>query len=450
MRLSAVFAVVILTAPSGAESATVLEGGLRRSASLPFRIGAAEPGPHIRVDRLDRDSAAAHAGLAEGDVILAVDGHEYRRRLEGVRLMSHGRGGMPVELRVERDGQVKTIRYVATPARLEDYPGRTTVYGVLETPEGRHLRTIGVYPDDIPAPLPAVYFVQWLSCDSVDGPVATDDDGWEAMLSAIASRLNAVFVRTEKAGVGDSDGECWTLDYETELAHHRQAIRKLLNDSRVDPAQIVLYGGSSGGSMAALLAAEFQPAGLIIWGTAIKSWFEHLLEFNRRHLEYSGVPASAIKPRMDRLILYLTEYLVRQRSPAQILREDPDLAPTWFEIRGTASDTHYGRPPAYHIQAHQADWAGALGKLRSPTLVLYGEYDWFEELDDHELIARMVNRNRPGAAEFHVLPRIDHHFSAYPDRQAAYDAEGGKIAVGPAVERILAWFERTIIDGGTR
>jgi hypothetical protein len=33
-------------------------------------------------------------------------------------------------------------------------------------------------------------------------------------------------------------------------------------------------------------------------------------------------------------------------------------------------------------------------------LVLHGQYDWIMSHEDHELIARYVNANQPGAARF--------------------------------------------------
>jgi pimeloyl-ACP methyl ester carboxylesterase len=120
------------------------------------------------------------------------------------------------------------------------------------------------------------------------------------------------------------------------------------------------------------------------------------------------------------------------------------LGAVWDEIRGSAGTTLYGRPYRFHQQAQAKNWLGALERVRAPTLVLYGEYDWFEELDDHMLIARIVERSRPSGARLVVIPGMDHHFSIYPSLQAAYRAEGGFVAPERPVMEIVAWL-RTVV-----
>lgn len=444
----AALALLLVQLASAAVAEGQSDGSLARSASQPFRsVRSATGEPLLQVERLDPDSAAARAGLREGDIVLTIDGRQYPSAAAGRRLLEHGRGDLPLELGVRRENVQRTVRYVAPAAPFEDIAGVASHYESLVTADGLRLRTITTRPKDATGRLPTIYFVQWLSCDSIEYPLNPDDHGWQTMIQTLAARSGVMMMRTEKAGIGDSEGDCADLDYDTDLDHHRRALRKLKAHPLVDPARIVIFGASMGGNMAALLAAEFQPAGLVIWGTAIKTWFEHLVEFNRRHLELSGRAPAEIRAVVNRQISFLEEFLVEGRSPAEIAATNPALGSVWGEIRGSAGATLYGRPYRFHQQAHAKDWLGAVATVRAPVLVLYGEYDWFEELDDHVLIARVVERSRPGSARLVVVPGMDHHFSIYPSLAAAYRAEGGFVAPERPVMEIVTWL-RTVVGAG--
>src|SRR5262245_60362093 len=152
---------------------------------------------------------------------------------------------------------------------LEEIPGLDSRYGALRTPQGERLRTILTRPAGTTGRLPAILFVQWLSCDSIELP-AGQQDGWSRMLRRLAQESGMVLMRTEKAGVGDSEGDCATLDYETELAGHRAALAALRQSPGVDPDRIVVFGASMGGNYAPLVAAGEPLAGIMIWGGGAK------------------------------------------------------------------------------------------------------------------------------------------------------------------------------------
>ncbi len=106
---------------------------------------------------------------------------------------------------------------------LEAISGLDSRYGVLRLPDGKRLRTILTRPEGTTDRLPAILFVQWLSCDSIELP-AKQQDGWSRMLRRLAQESGFVMMRTEKPGVGDSEGDCARLDYDTELSIHRGSV----------------------------------------------------------------------------------------------------------------------------------------------------------------------------------------------------------------------------------
>src|SRR6185436_14557731 len=114
-------------------------------------------------------------------------------------------------------------------------------------------------------PLPAILFVQWLSDSTIELPESADD-GWSRMMKRVAGESGLVMMRTEKRGVGDSEGgPCSRLDYLTELSDHRDALAHLLRMHIVDRRRIVVFGASMGANYAPLVAADQAVAGVITW-----------------------------------------------------------------------------------------------------------------------------------------------------------------------------------------
>ena len=110
---------------------------------------------------------------------------------------------------------------------LLELPGIDTQYGEVRTAAGARLRTIVTKPAGRSGRLPAVLFVPWLSCDSVDFSAASAD-GWSLMLKQLITQSNMLWLRVDKSGVGDSTGTpCAELDYETELSQYQAAYTSL-------------------------------------------------------------------------------------------------------------------------------------------------------------------------------------------------------------------------------
>jgi dienelactone hydrolase len=327
---------------------------------------------------------------------------------------------------------------------LEALAGLDTEYGVLSTPDGARLRTIVTKPTGSIGRLPAVLFVQWLSCDTIElDPSARD--GWQVMMRRLVMESNMLWFRTEKAGVGDSKGPaCAKLDYQTELSHHRAALDALRKRPDVDPKRIVVYGASMGSNYAPLVAADQDVAGVVVWGGGAHTWFERMMRFERNALALrAGNDPQALVPEVNARARYFMRYLIEGEAPAAIAKSDPELGKVWSRIVGTNADgTHYGRPAAFHQQAQRQNWSGAWARVRSPVLVLFGEYDWFESRDAAATIVDVVNGQRPGTASLQVFPGLDHHFTRFPTAAAAFAGQGGTESAAPVVESVLAWLGR--------
>jgi pimeloyl-ACP methyl ester carboxylesterase len=223
-------------------------------------------------------------------------------------------------------------------------------------------------------------------------------------------------VRLEKAGVGDSEGDCAATDFLAELAAYQAAFRSLNDYPFVDPSRIFILGISNGGGFAPLVAQGAPVKGYVVDGGWIKTWYEHMLEIERRRLTLAGRVPSEINPLMNSVATLYSAYLLDRQAPAQIFQKHPDLKGLW-----EGDPNHqYGRPIAYYQQLQDLNLMAAWAAVAVPVLALHGEYDWIMSRSDIEMIAALVNHNAPGAAEFAELPGTGHTFEHYGSLQAAF------------------------------
>lgn len=323
------------------------------------------------------------------------------------------------------------------PTAAERHPGLTVEPLAVRAADGTRLRAIVTKPAGARGRLPAVLYLQPLSCDTVAIP-AEPGDGWEAMLQILVRESGALVWRTEKRGVGGSEGGCDQLDYLTELADHRAALQALRARPDVDPRRIVVFGASMGSNLAPLLARDEDLAGVAVWGGGARTWAERTLAFERNRVEL-GPALAARNAEMTARFRFIDAWLIGGRSPKEIASADPALGAVWSRITGTSETGMYGRPLAFHHQAQAQDWPAAWRGVRAPVLAMFGAYDWFEDASGVELIGDIVNEDQPGQARVVILPGLDHHFSRYPDRKAAFLRRGGVVDARAAMAELLPW-----------
>jgi len=419
---------------------------LRRRAEWHARIAPIGSDSGARVYRVDVGSLAERAGLRKGDRLVGLNG----RRVETADAFWPSfwalRGGDTVRARIVRDRRAAAgadtleVRLVLDSVPHERIPGTVATYGAVRSDRGYLLRTVVNRPDRTgSARLPAVLFIPWLSCDPVEKP-DPGNDGFAHMLRAVASASGMVLMRVEKPGVGDSQGpDCRTGGLEDELAAPHAGLRALRGMAGVDPERIFLLGGSIGGALAPILAAE-EPqgiAGVIAVGGFARTWYEHMLDIERRRLTLMGRPPAEVNAAMRGFAQFYTDYLLEHRTPAEVLARRTALRPLWYDEPGH----QYGRPAAYYhaVQALdvEAAWA-AVAERGIPALVVRGEYDWIMGPAEAERAVEIVNARRPGLARLIVLPKTDHGLMAYASLAAAF-AESAPRNDGGAGRAVTAW-----------
>lgn len=318
-------------------------------------------------------------------------------------------------------------------ARDEAYPGVTVRYEAIRTADGRRLRIIVTQPQQSSGRLATIFVVGWLSCDTIEAPPGSAD-GSKRMLQALTQIPGFATVRLEKAGVGDSEGDCGKTDFIAELTAYRQAFQRLKDYRFVDPDRIFLFGMSNGAGFAPLVAEGAPIRGYVVDGGWVKTWFEHMLEIERRRLALAGHPPADLNALMKREEQLYSAYLLDRRPPREIFASHPELKTLWEG----PEDQQYGRPVTYYQQLQDLDLMAAWSAVRVPVLALHGEYDWIMSRADIELVAELVNRNSPGSAEFAELGHTGHTFENYASLQSAFG--GPQLPFDDALAaRVTAW-----------
>ena len=410
----------------GGERPSIVSGTqaapLRRQAAWGLTIGGQEDGVVVRT--VDPGSPAARAGVREGDKILSANG----RRVTDISAV-RARAGDRVTLSVVRGAEgPRDVAFTLGPLPLERFSGLDVVYGEVSTARGHRLRTITTRPSGARGALAGILFVSWLSCDSVEAPLPTRD-GMLLANRILAERSGMVFLRVERPGLGDSEGPaCEDSTLDDDMAGFREGLRQLRAMPGVDPKRVFIVGASIGGGFAPVLAREGPVRGVVSIGGFTKTWYEHMLEIERRRLVLEGKSPTEVNDALRALALFYTEYLALRRTPAEVVAAHPDLAPLWND----EPTRQYGRPAAYYQEVQRLNVEGAWAALDAPALIVWGEYDWIMSREDQERAAAIVNARHPGMATLMVLARTSHGLNTFPSLDAAFRGRGGTFDDAPA------------------
>ena len=209
----------------------------------------------------------------------------------------------------------------------------------------------------------------------------------------------------------------------------------------IDSNQVYILGISNGGGFAPLVpeseAEQARVRGYVSIGGWVKTWFEHMLEIERRRFTLMGKSPGEVNDRMKGAAVLYPEWLIKGRTVEEIVQVQPKLAELWPE--GTDLAHLYGRPLAFYEQLQKLNLAAAWSRVKVPALILHGEYDWIMSRDDPEMIAQYVNANRPGAARFVEVPATGHTFQHYLSMADAF--RGKEAPFDPKFLRLLTdWF----------
>src|SRR6266850_6463889 len=129
----------------------------------------------------------------------------------------------------------------APPPQRERFQNAEAIYGWAQDNAGHKLRTFVSRPKGATGKVPAIFFVGWLSCDSVEYPEG-ETDGFGAIFHRLIEQSGYATVRMDKPGVGESQGNCAQTDFQTELSGYQAAFDSIKNYDFIDPDKSFVIG----------------------------------------------------------------------------------------------------------------------------------------------------------------------------------------------------------------
>jgi pimeloyl-ACP methyl ester carboxylesterase len=254
--------------------------------------------------------------------------------------------------------------------------------------------------------VPVLFFVGWLSCDSVEYAQG-ETDGFGALLLRLIDQSGFGTVRTDKPGVGESQGTpCNKADFQSELEGYQAAFVAMGKYQFLDPDRVFVIGLSNGGGFAPLVPRRHPVRGYIAAGSWGRTWYEHMLENERVRLTTRGKSAGEVNDALKAFTQFYDLYLIQGKTPGEILRQHAQWKDLWYD----ESDGQYGRPAAFYQQLQALNLGQLWQNVDAPVLVIRGAKDTIMSRSDSSAIVEIVNRVHPREARYVEIDGMTHSF----------------------------------------
>ncbi len=257
-----------------------------------------------------------------------------------------------------------------------------------------------------------VYFVQGISCYSLDNLQANDPTKL-AIDAMVEKGFNVYYV--EKKGMGDSYSTipCEEIGFNQELDVFKEGYKKLLSSRSLDTSRIFIFGHSLGGVTAPLLAEQFHPKGVVVYGTVFKQWGEYLKDAIIYQAAYYGENLDSLKRAVALMEPTFNDLFFNGKSAKELARDTNHLKvlKQAFEYDVNTNLGLAGRTIEFHQEINGHNMAEAWKNANTNVLAIYGESDIAANNSlDHEALVKHVNKYHPGKGRFLLMPKTNHMF----------------------------------------
>ena len=390
---------------------------LTRKAALGAQLEQVENG--ILVTEVV-NGTAVNVKLRSKDVIVEINNVKTSDYYSLSDALNNYRDGDKAEIKVLRKGKTTLLKgnFIGRTKETSDFS--EVIYDKAPYRDGS-LRVILNKPLNTSEKLPAMLFIPGYTCSSIDN--LSDNHPYKRIIDAYA-KAGFVTLRIEKSGLGDSYNTppCESCDLKDEIENFQVGLNKLKSLPYVDTNKIIIVGHSMGGIVAPALSAKNEVAGVVVYGTTAKSWFEYQIEMYRTQNLLAGLDPIAHEQSVVEQYELNYRYFVKKESLAD-MAQDPHFDSILRTYWGYDGDGKiFSRNAEYWRQIqdmpHLEHWKNTTAKV----LVQFGESDFQAfSLPDHQQIVRTVNYYHPENASLITYPLTDHFFAKSGTMQEAYD-----------------------------
>jgi photosystem II stability/assembly factor-like uncharacterized protein/dienelactone hydrolase len=357
--------------------------------------------------------------LQEKDLIVKIGNSTFASTAEFNQQFLTYSPNQEVQLTVLRGKNKLVLKAKAVARPYETDDNATVIYD--EAPyKGGQLRVI-INKSIKENKMPAMLFIPGYTCSSIDD--LSNNHPYKRIVDAYVD-AGYVTLRIEKSGLGDSKNTppCESCDLLDEIENFEVGLKKLKSLPYVDSNQIIIVGHSMGGIVAPAISAKNKVAGVVVYGTTAKSWFEYQIEMYRVQNALAGMNPIEVEQSVIAQYDLNYRYFVKKEKLEDIAKDtkaDSILRTSWeYDGKGKI----YSRNAEYWRQIqdypHLENWKNTKAKV----LVQFGESD-FQAFSraDHQQIVNTVNYFNPGNATLMTYPSTDHFFAKSGTSQEAYN-----------------------------
>lgn len=355
-------------------------------------------------------TTADKLGVKPNDFIVNCNNVVIQSTPSLIQMAKHFKEGDSISLIVVRNHTpLKLLGLVkAKPYEVSDKFKIT--YGEFRHGEG-FIRTIFKEPV-LKKSIGTLYFIQGISCYSLDNLQANDPT--KLAIDAMVEKGFNVYC-VEKLGMGDSYSRipCEEIGFNQELDVFREGYKNLLSYSGIDTSRIFIFGHSLGGVTAPLLAEQFHPKGVVVYGTVFKQWGEYLKDAIIYQASYFGESIDSLKKEVALMEPTFNELFVNGKSAKELALDTNHLSVLRraFEYNVNTNLGLAGRTIEFHQEINSHNMAEAWKKSNTNVLAIYGESDIAANNSlDHEALINYVNKCHSGKGHFLLMPKTNHTF----------------------------------------
>lgn len=395
----------------------------------------------VVVTKILPDSPAKRAGIREGDVIKKYNEHPIP---DSVRFADVNRlfyAGDDIKVTALRNGQPLILNLT-----LGTFPQEKSTDVKIEYTSFQHKgilfrAVITSPPDSGGGKLPALLMVSALG-----GPRLIDVPSYNMSreIAHLLSKNGFRVMRFELRGSGDSQGEDYrTTDFWTEVGDNEAALDYLMNRDDVDKDKVFVFGHSTGGEIAAILAGRRKTAGLIASCTVGRTFYERLAETVRLQSALGG-DSYAVTDGKIRDYLFLTVSIARGEPLGGIIAKNPELS-RFVNSSNRIMDDRTGE---YWRQELNLNMAEIYGKIAQPALIIYAGSDFLTQAECHKHIAEILSASGNKDATLKIIPDMDHKYAFAGDKKESFENyKTGNFKENPAGKgAMLDWLQKHVLE----
>jgi len=310
----------------------------------------------------------------------------------------------------------------------EHFDHASVLYDWVTNSRDEKLRTFTTRPGNPSGKVPVIFFVGWLSCDSMEYSDANTQDGFGIFLRRLIDQSGYATVRMDKPGVGESQGDCSKADFESEMSGWQAAFDAMSKYDFIDLDRVFVVGLSNGGGFSPLVVRNHPVRGFISCGSWGRTWYEHMLELERRRLMEEKKSPAEVNTSVKAFVEFYTLYLMKGMTPGQVIAQHPEWKSLWYDT----PDGQYGRPASFYQQLQALNLGEVWQNVKAPVLVIRGTADTIMSRLDGEAIVQIVSQAHPGHARYLEIDGMTHGMTV---KDKFYD---------PLVPTVLDWMKEQL------